>query len=79
MKENYQRLLDRELERINAEERRPRLLLHACCAPCSSYVLEYLSHYFDITLYYYNPKTAVDKWIFSRTVQTVIGRHSFAV
>ena len=30
-------------------------------------------------LYYYNPKTAVDKWIFSRTVQTVIGRHSFAI
>lgn len=55
LKENYQRLLDRELERINVENRRPRLLLHACCAPCSSYVLEYLSHYFDITLYYYNP------------------------
>ena len=33
----------------------PRLLLHSCCAPCSSYVLEYLSKYFEITLYYYNP------------------------
>lgn len=33
----------------------PRLLLHACCAPCSSYVLEILSKYFDITIYYYNP------------------------
>ncbi len=33
----------------------PRLLLHACCAPCSSYVLEYLTHYFDITVYFYNP------------------------
>lgn len=34
---------------------RPRLLLHACCAPCSSYVLEYLSRYFDICVYFYNP------------------------
>lgn len=35
-------------------ERRPRLLLHSCCGPCSSYVLEYLSDYFDITLFFYN-------------------------
>lgn len=34
---------------------KPTLLLHACCAPCSSYVIEYLSRYFDITIYYYNP------------------------
>ncbi len=37
------------------EERRPTLLLHSCCAPCSSYCLEYLSRYFDITVFYYNP------------------------
>lgn len=55
MKENYQRTLDAELERIRHSGRTPRLLLHACCAPCSSYVLEYLSQYLDITLYYYNP------------------------
>lgn len=36
-------------------ERRPRLLLHSCCGPCSSYVLEYLSDYFDITLFFFNP------------------------
>lgn len=36
-------------------ERWPRLLLHSCCGPCSSYVLEYLSDYFDITLFFYNP------------------------
>lgn len=34
---------------------KPKLLLHACCGPCSSYVIEYLSKYFDITIYYYNP------------------------
>ena len=34
---------------------KPTLLLHACCGPCSSYVLEYLSQYFAITVFYYNP------------------------
>jgi len=52
---NYQLLLDRELERITKDNRSPRLLLHACCAPCSSYVLEYLSRYFEITVLFYNP------------------------
>ena len=55
MAENYQLKLDKELERITAEGRVPRLLLHVCCAPCSSYVLEYLSRYFDITVCFYNP------------------------
>ncbi len=50
---NYQKELDRLLQRLDG--RRPTLLLHACCAPCSSYVLEYLTQYFQITLFYYNP------------------------
>ena len=50
---NYQKELDKVIAGLNG--RRPTLLLHACCAPCSSYVLEYLSRYFDITLFYYNP------------------------
>ncbi len=54
-KENYQKLLDRKLEEIKSKERVPTLLLHACCAPCSSYVLEYLSEYFAITVLFYNP------------------------
>ena len=52
---NYQKELDRTLETIQREDRVPRLLLHCCCAPCSSYVLEYLSRYFQITVLYYNP------------------------
>ena len=52
---NYQKLLDETLEKIKLENNIPSLLLHACCAPCSSYVLEYLSKYFNITIYYYNP------------------------
>ena len=55
---NYQKELDKTLERLTAEGRKPSLLLHACCAPCSSYVLEYLSAYFEITLYFYNPNIA---------------------
>lgn len=51
MKRNYQIELEKEL---SAGEKR-RLLLHACCAPCSSYVLEYLTSFFDITVYFYNP------------------------
>lgn len=50
---NYQKELDKVLENINGIF--PKLLLHVCCAPCSSYVLEYLSNYFDITVLYYNP------------------------
>lgn len=55
MKVNYQLMLDKTLDELKASERRPSLLLHACCAPCSSYVLEYLSKYFQITLFFYNP------------------------
>lgn len=58
MKTNYQLELERTLAKIEAGGRRPRLLLHCCCAPCSSYVLEYLNRWFDIDLYYYNPNIA---------------------
>ncbi len=47
--------LDEELEHIAETGEVPALLLHSCCAPCSSYVLEYLSEYFQITVFYYNP------------------------
>ncbi len=53
--ENYQLVLDRTIKDIEKTGRVPKLLLHSCCAPCSSYVLEYLSRYFDITVLYYNP------------------------
>ena len=54
-KPNYQLELDRTLQKLSLANKRPSLLLHACCAPCSSYVLEYLTPYFDITVFYYNP------------------------
>ena len=52
---NYQKELEKLIERLQKEEKVPKLLLHSCCAPCSSYVLEYLSNYFEITVFYYNP------------------------
>ena len=55
MKENYQLHLENTLKTITKNGQIPTLLLHSCCAPCSSYCLEYLSQYFDITIYYYNP------------------------
>ncbi len=51
-KRNYQKELD---EVIGGLDRRPSLLLQACCGPCSSYVLEYLTQVFDVTVYFYNP------------------------
>ncbi len=55
MNTNYQLKLDVILEDIVNSEKVPTLLLHSCCAPCSSYVLEYPSNYFKITIFYYNP------------------------
>ncbi|MBR5247378.1 MAG: epoxyqueuosine reductase QueH [Lachnospiraceae bacterium] len=60
---NYQKELDKLL--LNLEqtggETVPRLFLHSCCAPCSSYVLEYLRTYFDITVFYYNPNISFEE------------------
>ncbi len=55
---NYQKELDKVLEGMEPGK---RLLLHSCCAPCSSYVLEYLSRYFVITVLYYNPNISPEE------------------
>ena len=55
MNRNYQKELEIIIEGNLRSNKRPKLLLHSCCAPCSSYVLEYLSAYFDITIFFYNP------------------------
>lgn len=52
-KRNYQKELDRIIQKRG--KKRPRVLLHSCCGPCSSSVLEYLTQYFDVTLLWYNP------------------------
>ena len=60
-KRNYQKELDKLIENIKKEGRVPRLFLHSCCAPCSSYVLEYLSQYFEITVFFYNPNISLEE------------------
>lgn len=52
---NYQKELDKIISALEKKGEKKTLLLHSCCAPCSSYVLEYLSRYFYITVFYYNP------------------------
>ncbi|MBR5376175.1 MAG: epoxyqueuosine reductase QueH [Lachnospiraceae bacterium] len=52
---NFQNELDEIIKENAAKGIRPKLLLHVCCAPCSSYCMEYLTEHFDITLLFYNP------------------------
>lgn len=54
MKINYQKKMETIINGFE-EDIKPKLLLHSCCAPCSSYVLNYLNTYFDITVFFYNP------------------------
>ena len=69
---NYQKQLEEILTKIETEEKttdsykKPTLLLHACCGPCSSYVIEYLAKIFDITIYYYNPNIHPQEEYFRR-------------
>ena len=52
---NPQKELEELLDKLKREQRKPKLLLHSCCAPCSTYVLNYLSRKFDIIDFFYNP------------------------
>lgn len=72
IKQNYQKELEKIIAGIEEERKttvsynKPTLLLHACCGPCSSYVIEYLAKIFDITIYYYNPNIHPKKEYFRR-------------
>ena len=65
-KVNYQKMLEAEIEKIKMSGEKKRLLIHSCCAPCSSYVLEYLKDIFDITVLYYNPNIYPAEEFFKR-------------
>lgn len=60
-KVNYQKELEKLIGKLEQTKEVPRLFLHSCCAPCSSYVLEYLSQYFEITVFYFNPNIAPEE------------------
>lgn len=64
-KVNYQKLLDTEIAKCDKDRSKKSLLLHACCAPCSSYCLEYLKEHFKITALFYNPNIyPMDEFVF---------------
>lgn len=63
-KKNFQLELENEIKKLNGEKK--KLLLHSCCAPCSSYVLEYLNDVFDITILFYNPNIYPPEEFFKR-------------
>lgn len=63
---NYQKKLEAEIAKIQSLDYRPKLLLHSCCAPCSSYCLVYLRKWFDITCYYYNPNITEEDEYYKR-------------
>ena len=52
---NYNKLMESIIDEIKTEGKTPSVLLHSCCAPCSSHVIDLLTEYFDITILYYNP------------------------
>ncbi len=62
---NYQKELEKILATVD-KNKKPSLLLHACCGPCSSYVIEYLASFFDITIFYYNPNIYPSEEYFRR-------------
>ena len=65
---NYRLEMEREIEKIRTQGRKPLLALHSCCAPCSSYVLEYLSKFFEITVFYYNPNIYPEEEYYKRAI-----------
>lgn len=66
---NFQQKLDEKLADIIDRQTVPNLLLHVCCAPCSSYVLEYLANYFRISLFFYNPNIAPKEEFDKRAIE----------
>lgn len=79
MNVNYQKELEKLIDTLQEKGEVPRLLLHSCCAPCSSYVLEYLSRYFSITVFFYNPnifpKEEYEKRV--EEIKKLIGKMTF--
>ena len=63
---NYQKELDKLIDRFQKEGQVPSLLLHSCCGPCSSFCIEYLSRYFNVTVFYYNPNIYPDEEYYHR-------------
>ena len=76
---NYDREMQRIMKELGAREDPPRLLLHSCCAPCSTVCLERLSEVFAVTVFYYNPNIFPEEEYLFRKAEQIefIGRHPF--
>lgn len=68
-KRNYSKELDKIIEENARKGNTPRLLLHACCAPCSSYCLELLREYFEVTVFFYNPNITESEEYYKRVAE----------
>jgi len=77
--QNAQKKLDELIENIILKGKKPTLLLHSCCAPCSSYVLEYLMPYFEISVFYYNPNISPAEEYNKRLKEQAIFIEKFAL
>lgn len=68
-KRNYSKELENRIEDFRKKGLYPKILLHACCAPCSSYCLEYLREFFDVTVFFYNPNITEEKEYRKRVIE----------
>ena len=70
-KENYQLIMEKNIKLLTDDQIVHKILIHSCCAPCSSYVLELLSEYFEITVLYYNPNIYPPEEFEKRSIEQV--------
>lgn len=68
---NFQKELDKFVSQLQEEGRVPTILLHSCCAPCSSHCIEYLSQYFRVTVFYYNPNISYEEEYKKRVAEEI--------
>ncbi|RKM55656.1 hypothetical protein D6853_08865 [Butyrivibrio sp. X503] len=68
-KRNYYKELENKIDEFQKNGVVPKLLLHVCCAPCSSHCLEFLRQYFDVTVFFYNPNITEDREYHKRVAE----------
>lgn len=81
IKINYDLKMQNILDELKKENKKPKLLLHSCCAPCCSTVIELLKEYFDITIFYYNPNITENEEYHKRFEEMVdyIGKREYSI
>lgn len=72
MKKNYHKMMMEKINTFKEKNIKPTLLLHVCCAPCSSAVLQSIKEYFDITIFFYNPNIQPQKEFLKRLEEEIV-------